>query len=145
MFMMDIRYHIATLIAVFLALGVGILVGSTVVGSDVLNDQQKKMIDQLEKQFEVLRQKEEDLTTRVEFMNGLLRHYEDFTEALLRHEGDIGCFLRCVESSERHDDTQVSELLTHLGLSADDWNPLTLEAHRWMLGAIHDQQDAGHA
>ena len=65
--------------------------------------------------------------------------------ALLRHEGDIGCFLRCVESSERHDDTQVSELLTHLGLSADDWNPLTLEAHRWMLGAIHDQQDAGHA
>ena len=83
MFMMDIRYHIATLIAIFLALGVGILVGSTVVGSDVLNDQQKKMIDQLEKQFEVLRQKEEDLTTRVEFMNGLLRHYEDFTEALL--------------------------------------------------------------
>lgn len=40
--MMDIRYHIATLIAIFLALGVGILVGSTVVGSDVLNDQQKR-------------------------------------------------------------------------------------------------------
>ena len=83
MLMMDIRYHIATLIAVFLALGIGILIGSTMVGSDVLSDQQKKIIDQLEEQFELLRQKEEGLASRVEFMNGLLKHYEDFTEALV--------------------------------------------------------------
>ncbi len=81
--MIDIRYHIATLIAVFLALGIGILIGSTVVGSDVLDDQQKKIIYQLEKQFEALRQKEEDLTSKVEFMNGLMKHYEDFAEALV--------------------------------------------------------------
>ncbi|NLB18723.1 MAG: copper transporter, partial [Syntrophomonadaceae bacterium] len=56
--MIDIRYHIATLIAVFVALGVGILIGSTLVSGDVLVEQQKKMITQLETQFNVLRERE---------------------------------------------------------------------------------------
>ena len=53
--MIDIRYHVATLAAIFIALGVGILIGSTLVGGDVLVEQQKKMIAQLETQFDVLR------------------------------------------------------------------------------------------
>ena len=62
-------------------------------------------------------------------------------EALLRHEGEIGQFLRCVESSECFDQATVSELLERHGLTPEDWNLLTLEAHQWMLGAIHDQPD----
>lgn len=62
-------------------------------------------------------------------------------EALLRHEGDIGQFLRCVELSECFDETKVCQLLEEHGLRSEDWNQLTLEAHQWMLGAIHDQQD----
>ena len=65
-------------------------------------------------------------------------------DALLRHEGDIGHFLQCVEASERLDETRVLALLLQIGLTADDWNRLTLEAHLWMLGAIHDQQDKRH-
>ena len=65
-------------------------------------------------------------------------------DALLRHEGDIGHFLQCVEASERLDETRVLALLLQIGLTADDWNRLMLEAHLWMLGAIHDQQDKRH-
>ena len=56
--MIDLRYHIATIIALFLALAVGILIGSTIVGDDLLVEQQKKSIDRLEEQFLSLREQE---------------------------------------------------------------------------------------
>ncbi len=65
-------------------------------------------------------------------------------DALLAHEGDIGRFLQFIESSERLDEMHVLALLAQIGLSTEDWNRLTLEAHLWMLGAIHDQQDMRH-
>lgn len=54
----DMKYHIASLIAVFLALGIGILVGSAVLGSnvnDVIMNQQKQMVDDLNRNFEKMR------------------------------------------------------------------------------------------
>ncbi len=53
----DIKYHIASLVAVFLALGIGILVGTnfSAVGNDMIVKQQKQMIDKLEKDFDQLR------------------------------------------------------------------------------------------
>lgn len=81
--MIDLRYHIATIIAIFLALGVGILIGSTVVGGDVLVDQQKKMIDQLEGQFDILREHESELLAENKFVNSMLEQYEDFSRAVL--------------------------------------------------------------
>ena len=66
-------------------------------------------------------------------------------DSLLRHEGDIGRFLQCVESSERLDEPRARGLLAQIGLTSDEWNRLTLKAHQWMLGAIHEQQDARHA
>ena len=65
-------------------------------------------------------------------------------DALLVHDGDIGRFLSCVEASEGFDEALVRHFLDQQGLTAEDWNALTLEAHRWMLGAIHEQQDARH-
>lgn len=62
-------------------------------------------------------------------------------DALLRHEGEMGQLLRCIESSERFDDSTVRALFAAHGLAPDDWNRLTLDAHRWMLGAIHNQPD----
>ncbi|HHY40177.1 MAG TPA: copper transporter, partial [Syntrophaceticus sp.] len=54
--MVDIIYHIASLAAVFLALGLGILIGTSMISSDAINEQQKKMIEGLEKEFAVLRE-----------------------------------------------------------------------------------------
>lgn len=80
--MIDIRYHVATLVAIFIALGVGILIGSTLVGGDVMIEQQKKMISQLESQFDILRERENQLTEENRFMNSVTRHYEEFTRAV---------------------------------------------------------------
>ena len=53
--MIDLKYHIASIVAVFLALGLGVIIGSTIVGDDLLVDQQQKLIERLEEQFYTLK------------------------------------------------------------------------------------------
>ncbi|MGI6553802.1 MAG: copper transporter [Clostridia bacterium] len=55
--MFDLRYHIASLVAVFLSLGLGIIVGVTMVGDETLVKEQKILIDRLENDFRLLREK----------------------------------------------------------------------------------------
>lgn len=81
--MIDLRYHIASIVAVFLALGVGVLIGSTIVGDDLLVDQQKKMIDRLEEQFYVLRERENDLVAQNQYQDQIINNYENYSQALL--------------------------------------------------------------
>lgn len=52
----DLKYHIASLVAVFLALAIGILIGTTMVNSGLILEQQKQIIDRLEGDFNELRQ-----------------------------------------------------------------------------------------
>ena len=77
--MFDIRYHVATLVAIFIALGVGILIGSTLVGGDVMVEQQKKIISQLEAQFDDLRERESQMAQENAFMSNVSRNYEEFS------------------------------------------------------------------
>ena len=54
--MFDFRYHIISLVAVFLALGVGIFMGTMVAEKGVVNQQEKALITKLEKDFDALRE-----------------------------------------------------------------------------------------
>ncbi len=81
--MIDLRYHIASIVAVFLALGLGILIGSTIVGDNLLVDQQKKMIDRLEGQFYSLREKENELSASNHYKDLIISNYENYSQVLL--------------------------------------------------------------
>lgn len=81
--MIDLRYHIASLVGIFLALGLGILIGSTIVGDNLLVDQQKKMIDRLEQQFYSLRERENDLVETNNYKDQIIANYENYSQALL--------------------------------------------------------------
>lgn len=75
----DYRYHVATLVAVFMALGIGILVGSTVIGNDAIVKRQNQLADRLELQLEELRQKNEAVQARantLEIDNNIQRQFE---------------------------------------------------------------------
>ncbi|WP_066637528.1 copper transporter [Desulfolucanica intricata] len=75
----DLKYHIASLVAVFLALGIGILIGSTMLGSDTIVKTQKQMTDNLGQQLEILREENEAIETRankLEYNNNILNEYE---------------------------------------------------------------------
>jgi Tfp pilus assembly PilM family ATPase len=81
--LIDLRYHIASIVAVFLALGLGILIGSTIVGDNLLVDQQKKMIDRLEGQFYSLRERESELSASNQYKDQIISNYENYSQALL--------------------------------------------------------------
>ena len=79
----DFRYHIASLVAVFLALGLGILVGGIMLKSDVLVDRQKQMTDKLEIQLEQLRQKNEAVEAQVSSLQVNYKSQEEFEKQIL--------------------------------------------------------------
>lgn len=75
----DYRYHIASLVAVFIALGIGILVGSAMLGNNAIAEQQKQLSDRLEVQLQDLRQKNEAIQAKansLEIDNNIQKQFE---------------------------------------------------------------------
>ena len=61
--MYNLRYHIASLVAVFLALAMGLLLGTIVVERGVLSDQQTTLVAGLQKDFSQIRAESAALKT----------------------------------------------------------------------------------
>lgn len=63
--MFDFRYHIVSLVAIFLALGIGILAGTMMVEKGVISQQEKAIIERLEADFDNLRKENRTLSEEV--------------------------------------------------------------------------------
>jgi hypothetical protein len=81
--MIDLKYHIVSIVAIFLALGMGILIGSAIVSNDVMVVQQQKMIDSLEAQFSSLREHESTLLAEDVKKSKMINNYENFAQGTL--------------------------------------------------------------
>jgi hypothetical protein len=81
--MIDLKYHIVSIVAIFLALGMGILIGSAIVSNDVMVVQQQKMIDSLEAQFSSLREHESTLLAEDVNKSKMINNYENFAQGTL--------------------------------------------------------------
>jgi len=79
----DIRYHIASLAAVFLALALGILIGTSMISSDAITQQQKKMIEGLEKEFTVLREENKENANALMQAQEVIATQQKFNESVL--------------------------------------------------------------
>lgn len=64
--MFNVRYHIASLMAVFLALALGLILGGLVVQRGAMDNQQASLVDGLRKEFSTLRTENGDLTAENE-------------------------------------------------------------------------------
>jgi hypothetical protein len=64
--MYNLRYHIASLVAVFLALSVGLLLGTIVVERGMLNTQKTSLVQGLQKDYDRLRSDIEVITVRAD-------------------------------------------------------------------------------
>lgn len=77
----DFRYHIASLVAIFIALGLGILIGSTLVGQDFMENvanEQRALIERLEEDYLSLRQETKNLKLELNEKNSQLAFYQNF-------------------------------------------------------------------
>lgn len=79
----DLRYHIASLAAVFLALALGIAVGSVMLGNDSIVWQQEKLADSLEGELRVLRLDNQQLRQKVSALQNSVHKQGDFDKAIL--------------------------------------------------------------
>lgn len=77
------RYHLFTLIAIFFALGVGLLIGSTLVVRNTLLEEQKRLILRMEKDFHTLRQENRELESTVRILAHQLQEGEEQLEDIL--------------------------------------------------------------
>ena len=73
--MFDMRYHIASLVAVFLALSLGILVGTSIVNKGVLVKQQQKLVESINESIKNVKQKNRVLSSQVDA-------YKDFENSV---------------------------------------------------------------
>ncbi|MDW7675393.1 MAG: copper transporter [Bacillota bacterium] len=81
--MIDFKYHITSLVAVFLALALGILIGSTMVGGDMLVERQKSLIDQIEDDFQFLREQNRLSQQELSHIQSSYTTYLSFAESIL--------------------------------------------------------------
>lgn len=79
----DYKYHIASLVAVFLALGIGILIGSTMLDNDALIDYQKQVADSLDNQLDSLRQEKETMKAITDTLENNSTNHEKFEKQVL--------------------------------------------------------------
>ena len=75
--MIDLRYHIATVAALFLALGLGIFIGSTMISDGILVREQEQLIVSLEKEFDRLRDDNRFLKANVTSLQESLNVYDE--------------------------------------------------------------------
>lgn len=78
---LDIRYHIASLVAVFLALGLGILIGASLLDEGRFVESQERLVAGLEKRFDTLQAERSLLETENAKLMGRLQEQENLLVA----------------------------------------------------------------
>ena len=79
--MVKLKDHIISLVAVFMALGIGILIGSGM-SDDLLIKQQRLTIEQMTTDFRMMRDERMELESQVEMLNRDLHYWEQYQEAV---------------------------------------------------------------
>lgn len=77
--MINIKYLIVSLASVFLALGIGIFIGLSFDGQEIILEQQEALIDEIEHKFAEIRNENEELKEEINNKNIHISHYEIFT------------------------------------------------------------------
>ncbi|HHW39986.1 MAG TPA: copper transporter [Syntrophomonadaceae bacterium] len=79
----DMKYHIASLAAVFIALGIGILIGTTIIGSDTLMKKQEALITSLQTQYTALRDENRRTAEELAAIKQNSAYQQEFDRAVL--------------------------------------------------------------
>ncbi|MCK8817533.1 copper transporter [Natroniella sulfidigena] len=81
--LLDLRYHIITIVIIFITLAIGILIGSTMVGNESIVQEQNNLISKLEEEFLSIRTKNQKFKQEVESLEDKLDNNLEFQEMIL--------------------------------------------------------------
>lgn len=78
--MVELRHHIAALVAIFLALGLGIMIGGMLTGQEIIAAKENELIKKIEEDFQYLRQQNEIYQRDMETRQAAIQSYQKFAE-----------------------------------------------------------------
>ncbi len=81
--MLTTRYHLSTIVAIFFALGIGILVGGSL-GQQWLSERQQALVERLEKRYEEVRDRSRQLEKRIALLQSELMEERRQNRELLK-------------------------------------------------------------
>lgn len=81
--MIDFRFHVSSLVAVFLALGIGIVIGVAMEGDETLLREQQVIVDRLEEDFNALREQNRLFQQEMDLIKDLNQNYQEFAQQVL--------------------------------------------------------------
>ncbi|MCT4606794.1 MAG: copper transporter [Marinisporobacter sp.] len=65
----NLKYYVITIVAIFLAIGIGIFIGIMLDGQDLIVEQQKEIVSQLESKFDEFKMKQDSLQEKIDVLN----------------------------------------------------------------------------
>ncbi|MBM7581310.1 hypothetical protein JOD02_000133 [Caldicoprobacter guelmensis] len=115
--MLHLKYYVILLIGIFLALGLGILIGVTLESNNVLENQQELIIKEIEKEFEALRGETEMLKKALAEVERQKAQLDSTCEYLFSQLIDNRLQGLKVSIISLHDDDGASDLMKFLKLA----------------------------
>ncbi|MFZ5644080.1 MAG: copper transporter [Bacillota bacterium] len=130
---LNLKYHIASLVAVFLAMGLGILIGSALPGDDVLAVHQQQLAGKLEAKMYTLSQKNNSLQSKVNLLeteNNIKSQFENQVLPALVFQKLKGRSISIIATSGNDMTEGLLKTLTLAGAEVKSINLLNFSAVR---------------
>ncbi|QZY56818.1 copper transporter [Crassaminicella profunda] len=116
----NLKYYVITIVAIFLAIGIGIFIGIMLDGQDLIVDQQKEIVAQLESKFDEFKIKQDSLQEKIDVLNlekdknerFLNKIYPELVKDKLK---DLNVMV--LETSEHYDYSGVNDAFKKAGVS----------------------------
>jgi len=64
----NLKYYVITIIAIFLAIGIGIFIGIMMDGQDLIVEQQQQLVAQLQGKFDEIKAQQDELQERIDYL-----------------------------------------------------------------------------
>ncbi|WP_165000328.1 copper transporter [Anaerophilus nitritogenes] len=137
----NLKYYVITIVAIFLALGIGLFIGIMLDGQDLIVDQQQQMVSQLEKKFDEFKVKQDALQEKIDVLNKNKENNEKFLNNIypvIAKDQLKGLNVVIVETTEHYDYSTLTEAFYKAGA-----NHVTniLINDSFMIGKIEDSSD----
>ncbi|MCT4618686.1 MAG: copper transporter [Marinisporobacter sp.] len=134
----NLKYYVITIVAIFLAIGIGIFIGIMLDGQDLIVAQQKEIVSQLESKFDEFKIKQDSLQEKIDVLNlekdknekFLNSIYPEFVEDQLK---DLNVIV--LETSEHYDYSGINDAFKKAGVSGVT-NMIMKEGNREEIVAI---------
>lgn len=118
----NFKYFIVSIGAIFLALGVGILIGTSMGSSVDIQEQNAAIVTDIDKQFKQLKEKDDKLTETNKNLLAKIDNIKDFiaeNESLLSDQKLSGKKLALISFNEKANVDSVKNALTNAGASIE--------------------------